>query len=692
MAGPRQPEQLDADLARAIIESAQALIVVADPEGRLLFFNRQCEEVLGYRREEVLGQVLWELFVPPEEMEAARAAWQQIGPDRPAYREDFWLTRDDERRLIRWQDSSLRDASGQVSRLVGIGIDITEHRAAEQAIHDSEQHLTHLTEVLTALREIDRLVTREKDRHTLLERTCEILTQTRGYYSACALLLDEQRYLIDSAGAGLDAEGPELIKRMVAGDLRLWIQEALKHQAPQVVADLLAITVLLPPGQKATEATALVAALRHGHRTFGVLCVTFPRFFVGDQEEVTLLAEVAADLALGLYVLEREEESERASLAVRDALEQYRVVIDNTNSWVAAFDLERRVRFWNPAAEEISGYSMIEVLNSDQIWEWLYPDPAYRELVLAVAARVMARGEQPRSLETSVRCRDGSNKVISWGIAPLRGGTGEISGLVAMGQEVTDRKRAEYALEEREQDLAAIFNSAADAIFIMDLEGHFLEVNQVACERLGYTREELLGMTPADVDTPENAVQVPARFRELLATGEVKFVTEHLPQGGGAPLPVEVFVRLVEYRGQPAALSTARDITRRRAGLRAVESERELARHCLEVVDNLVFTLDPPGKITRVNGLAAEKLGYREEELVGQDWFELLVPRPLRAAQRKWFADRLQEANGEVHSGELPVLNRARRRIVMNWRSKVIRDSSGEVLGMILAGSEPPAA
>ncbi len=66
------------------------------------------------------------------------------------------------------------------------------------------------------------------------------------------------------------------------------------------------------------------------------------------------------------------------------------------------------------------------------------------------------------------------------------------------------------------------------AIWIIDREGRILEVNDVACERLGYTREELLGMTVMDIDAPEFAALVKHRIREVLLTGAGVFETAHV--------------------------------------------------------------------------------------------------------------------------------------------------------------------
>jgi PAS domain S-box-containing protein len=90
-----------------------------------------------------------------------------------------------------------------------------------------------------------------------------------------------------------------------------------------------------------------------------------------------------------------------------------------------------------------------------------------------------------------------------------------------------------------------------------------LDVNKVAVQRLGYTREELMKMTPMDFDTPEFADEVPERIEELMKKGHLLFETCHVSKEG-KDIPSEVNSRRIEYEGKSAMLSIARDITERK--------------------------------------------------------------------------------------------------------------------------------
>ncbi len=136
--------------------------------------------------------------------------------------------------------------------------------------------------------------------------------------------------------------------------------------------------------------------------------------------------------------------------------------------------------------------------------------------------------------------------------------------------DLADRNAVLTTVEDRYRTL---FNSVSDAIFILDETGRFLEVNEEACRRLGYTREELKGMTPRDINSPETAGQFPDMLRTVLKKGEVVFETVHVSREGWR-IPSEINVRLIDYDDRKALLATVRDLSERQKTLQALrESE-----------------------------------------------------------------------------------------------------------------------
>lgn len=163
---------------------------------------------------------------------------------------------------------------------------------------------------------------------------------------------------------------------------------------------------------------------------------------------------VALTAVLLYVVLYRVLRSEAAQLLRQSRqredlslLNQFREsIIDNANIWINVLDAQARVTVWNKAAEQISGYRRDEVIGGDGIWALLYPDEDYRNDIARRVKSILEDGLEVEGFETRMRCRDGGHKIISWNQRRFFSESGEI-GSIAIGQDVTERKRLQQELE-----------------------------------------------------------------------------------------------------------------------------------------------------------------------------------------------------------------------------------------------------
>jgi PAS domain S-box-containing protein len=127
--------QEERNVVSAILHTVGALVVVLDPEGRVIRFNRACEQTSGYSFAEVAGQKIWDLFMIPEEVERFKSDFQQLCSDQlPSDYEGYLVKRDGARRLIAWSSTVLPGNDGAPTYIIATGIDITERRHLETTI------------------------------------------------------------------------------------------------------------------------------------------------------------------------------------------------------------------------------------------------------------------------------------------------------------------------------------------------------------------------------------------------------------------------------------------------------------------------------------------------------------------------------------------------------------------------------
>ncbi len=131
----------------AVLDTAGALVVVLDPQGRIVRFNRACELTTSYTFDEVKGKHFWDLFLISEEVGRVRALFEELRAGYfPNKGENYWVTKEGSRRLISWSNTAILDGENSVEYIIGTGIDITEQKQAEEALAESEERFRNIVE------------------------------------------------------------------------------------------------------------------------------------------------------------------------------------------------------------------------------------------------------------------------------------------------------------------------------------------------------------------------------------------------------------------------------------------------------------------------------------------------------------------------------------------------------------------
>jgi len=170
------------------------------------------------------------------------------------------------------------------------GSDITE-------LKQSEERIKHLNLVLRAIRNINQLIFKVKDRERLLKGVCNGLTETRGYYSSFIVLLDEEEKIDTYAESGLGEDFLLMLERLKRGELTTFGQIALKQEEVVIIKDP-ASTCPDCPLVQVCSARGSVMTVRLGRdgKIYGVMSVSIPTHFITDKEEQDLFMEAAGDV------------------------------------------------------------------------------------------------------------------------------------------------------------------------------------------------------------------------------------------------------------------------------------------------------------------------------------------------------------------------------------------------------------
>jgi diguanylate cyclase (GGDEF)-like protein/PAS domain S-box-containing protein len=133
---PATPGSIGHDrIGPAVLDVVGAVVLAADPEGRVRYFNKAAQELTGFSEAEALGQSVWDFLIPPDQAAGTRLAYAEIVAGGSPHRyENDWMTRDGHRRRISFLNTFLRDDAGQVELVIGTGVDVTAERESQELL------------------------------------------------------------------------------------------------------------------------------------------------------------------------------------------------------------------------------------------------------------------------------------------------------------------------------------------------------------------------------------------------------------------------------------------------------------------------------------------------------------------------------------------------------------------------------
>ena len=263
----------------------------------------------------------------------------------------------------------------------------------------------------------------------------------------------------------------------------------------------------------------------------------------------------------------------------------------------------------------------------------VHPDDRER---LGHAIRTYLSGET-REFEVEFRSRhkDGSYRWrLTRGMA-VRDPAGRPIRLIGSSVDITDLKRAEEALRASEQRFRTFVDHATDAFFLQDDQLVVVDVNRQACQSLGYTRDELVGMTPLDFD-PDVTPAMLEEFGRRLDTGEMLVFESRHRRKDGSVFPVEVRGRPFWEGGRRLTVALARDITEHKRAEEALRESERRFRILAEALPHMVWTAGPDGATDYYNARTTEYTGLTPEQLQGWGWRSTIHPEDLPRCLELW--------------------------------------------------------
>jgi PAS domain S-box-containing protein len=382
----------------------------------------------------------------------------------------------------------------------------------------------------------------------------------------------------------------------------------------------------------------------------------------------------------------------RAEQALRDSETKLRAIAESARDAILMMDTGGLITYWNPAAELIFGYTKEEVAGKN-LHELLAPQ-RYHEAHKAAFPRFVETGQgeatAKKTLELMARRKDGAEIPVELSLSAVF-----LNGWQAVGllRDITERKRAEEAIIQSQQQLADIIDFLPDATFVIDRDGKVIAWNRAMQEMMGIGAAAMLGMGGYEYALPfygerrpilidlvlKQNEEIEAKYLTLERNGSVLAARSYIPDLRGR----EAYLfgtasALYDSRGNVVgAIESIRDITGQKRMEEAVRRAEEKYRDIFENSVTGIFQTSPEGRILSVNFSIASMLGYDspEDMLDSLSDVRQLYARPERRSEML----RLIEEHGWVRDFEVEYFRKDKSVIWVSLNIRAVRNATGEI-------------
>jgi len=292
-------------------------------------------------------------------------------------------------------------------------------------------------------------------------------------------------------------------------------------------------------------------------------------------------------------------------------------VIENAYVWLNVLDTQQNVLVWNKAAETMSGYSREDVLGQDKIWERLYPDQEYRKQTIETVNDLLQSGRTDINTETRIKRKDGQTRIMSWNERPLTDQGGKAVGTIAIGHDITERKKMEERLRQSEERYHSLFQSMMEGFayckMIFDENGRpvdfvYIDVNSAFRPLTGL--EDVVGKKVSEVipGIKETNPEMFEIYGRVASTGKSeKFEVDVKPLG----------IRLNISVSSPAKgyfVAVFENITERKIAEERLRESEERFRSLFGRMLDGVYLSTHAGRFVDINPAFVEMFGYSSKQ------------------------------------------------------------------------------
>lgn len=547
-----------------LLELIDSAYYELDSSGNFLFVNGALRRGLGYREEEIRGSH-YSKFMTAENAEMSRAIFKQLyeGAAPSLNFEVEMVRKDGSRAFIKTWVSVLKDESGEMIGIQGMGREITERKSAQEALRKNEEKYGRLLENIEA-----------------------------SYFE-----LDISGNIAFFNGALCKNIG-YLEKELMGTSYRKLMEKGDAQRIYDLFRDL------YTSGRTSLN-FEMEMIRKNGERIFIEAWASVLRDKTGKPVGVQ---------GIGHDITERK----RTQKALEKSEANYRNHFITISDVIYTVDLDYCILSISPSVERILGYTPEEIMGRNfaelNILPVEYMEQAYRN------SQLLFSGKQTHASLYEFIAKNGTKKYGEISGSPVSR-DGKVVGALCVARDVTERIRAENAVAESERRFRDIFDNVSDVLFFHDLEGYLNvgQINKAGLTMWGIGFDQDAKISIKDVITPQYRHEFEGYIQRVWTKGKDEgYVT--ILDSKGTERVLEYRNSLVYEGGAPIGVrGSARDISDRIRAEMALKRSEEKYRTILKEIEDGYYEVDTGGTFTFYNDSMCTLLGYSRDEMTAMN-------------------------------------------------------------------------
>jgi PAS domain S-box-containing protein len=278
-------------------------------------------------------------------------------------------------------------------------------------------------------------------------------------------------------------------------------------------------------------------------------------------------------------------ERKRAEEGLRESQKKYQALIETTSDFIWEMDSTGRYTYCSPQMEALWGLKPEEMIGKTPFDVMPENDKAR---VLQYFQNIMSSPCPFRGLETSAYDSQGHLIYIDTNGVPFYDDEGKLLGFRGVSRDITERKKMEMQFKDTSEKYSALFNHTSDGVWINNLKGEILEVNDAYCKMTGYSTEEFTRMPVSKLEVAETPKEISLHIKKLIERGgHDRFESKHRRKDGSV-FDVDITALYLEREGGRIAIFV-RDITERKKTEALLKSSEKRLSNIIESWICMVF-------------------------------------------------------------------------------------------------------